>query len=163
MAGFFFQAEDGIRDFCLSRGLGDVYKRQAWALRSRWCFHRRSGCGWWRWSAEWTSPRPTWIQVHLHAQQRRTEGKQRHGEEDHLNTGANDAAMDRSMLLLRAKRVAQTSRTHWYGNNCSSIGLSVGCRWVSADVTSHYPQVAAARIKSDNGGILLSPNNLSLR
>ena len=27
-AGFFFQAEDGIRDFCLSRGLGDVYKRQ---------------------------------------------------------------------------------------------------------------------------------------
>ena len=25
----FFQAEDGIRDFCLSRGLGDVYKRQA--------------------------------------------------------------------------------------------------------------------------------------
>ena len=32
-----------------------------------------------------------------------------------------------------------------------------------AVVTSHYPQVAAARIKSDNGGILLSPNNLSLR
>eukprot|EP01015_Nassula_variabilis_P032256 TRINITY_DN746_c0_g3_i1.p3 TRINITY_DN746_c0_g3~~TRINITY_DN746_c0_g3_i1.p3 ORF type:complete len:123 (-),score=70.42 TRINITY_DN746_c0_g3_i1:141-509(-) len=30
---FFFQAEDGIRDFCLSRGLGDVYKRQvfSWA------------------------------------------------------------------------------------------------------------------------------------
>ena len=27
-AFFFFQAEDGIRDFCLSRGLGDVYKRQ---------------------------------------------------------------------------------------------------------------------------------------
>ena len=25
---FFFQAEDGIRYFCLSRGLGDVYKRQ---------------------------------------------------------------------------------------------------------------------------------------
>ncbi len=23
---FFFQAEDGIRGFCLSRGLGDVYK-----------------------------------------------------------------------------------------------------------------------------------------
>ena len=29
---FFFQAEDGIRDFCLSRGLGDVYKRQAYSL-----------------------------------------------------------------------------------------------------------------------------------
>ncbi|CZS11800.1 hypothetical protein CDFC105_93929 [Clostridioides difficile] len=29
LAFFFFQAEDGIRDFCLSRGLGDVYKRQA--------------------------------------------------------------------------------------------------------------------------------------
>src|SRR5678809_385102 len=28
---FFFQAEDGIRDFCLSRGLGDVYKRQGQA------------------------------------------------------------------------------------------------------------------------------------
>ena len=28
MVDFFFQAEDGIRDFCLSRGLGDVYKRQ---------------------------------------------------------------------------------------------------------------------------------------
>ncbi len=25
---FFFQAEDGIRDCLLSRGLGDVYKRQ---------------------------------------------------------------------------------------------------------------------------------------
>ncbi len=25
---FFFQAEDGIRDFCLSRGLGDVYERK---------------------------------------------------------------------------------------------------------------------------------------
>ena len=30
---FFFQAEDGIRDFCLSRGLGDVYKRQVCAVR----------------------------------------------------------------------------------------------------------------------------------
>ncbi len=29
MIVFFFQAEDGIRDFCLSRGLGDVYKRQS--------------------------------------------------------------------------------------------------------------------------------------
>ena len=29
---FFFQAEDGIRDFCLSRGLGDVYKRQVITL-----------------------------------------------------------------------------------------------------------------------------------
>jgi hypothetical protein len=30
-------------------------------------------------------------------------------------------------------------------------------------VTSHYPQVAAAKIKSDNGGMLLSPSSLSLR
>ena len=29
---FFFQAEDGIRDLVRSRGLGDVYKRQAFAL-----------------------------------------------------------------------------------------------------------------------------------
>ena len=30
--GFFFQAEDGIRDLVRSRGLGDVYKRQAYAI-----------------------------------------------------------------------------------------------------------------------------------
>ena len=29
---FFFQAEDGIRDRSPSRGLGDVYKRQAFSL-----------------------------------------------------------------------------------------------------------------------------------
>ena len=29
----FFQAEDGIRDLRMSRGLGDVYKRQAEAER----------------------------------------------------------------------------------------------------------------------------------
>ena len=29
---FFFQAEDGIRDLVRSRGLGDVYKRQALQL-----------------------------------------------------------------------------------------------------------------------------------
>ena len=31
---FFFQAEDGIRDLVRSRGLGDVYKRQAQADRA---------------------------------------------------------------------------------------------------------------------------------
>jgi len=30
---FFFQAEDGIRDLVRSRGLGDVYKRQALICR----------------------------------------------------------------------------------------------------------------------------------
>ena len=30
MCCFFFQAEDGIRDLVRSRGLGDVYKRQAY-------------------------------------------------------------------------------------------------------------------------------------
>ena len=29
---FFFQAEDGIRDLVRSRGLGDVYKRQAYGF-----------------------------------------------------------------------------------------------------------------------------------
>ena len=33
-ACFFFQAEDGIRDLVRSRGLGDVYKRQAWYIIS---------------------------------------------------------------------------------------------------------------------------------
>ena len=31
----FFQAEDGIRDFCLSRGLGDVYKRQVKKVKKK--------------------------------------------------------------------------------------------------------------------------------
>ena len=31
---FFFQAEDGIRDLVRSRGLGDVYKRQADSRRA---------------------------------------------------------------------------------------------------------------------------------
>jgi len=30
-------------------------------------------------------------------------------------------------------------------------------------VTSHYPQVAAARIKSGSGGMLFAPSSLSLR
>ena len=37
---FFFQAEDGIRDLVRSRGLGDVYKRQAYdrspSIYRRW-------------------------------------------------------------------------------------------------------------------------------
>eukprot|EP01015_Nassula_variabilis_P028855 TRINITY_DN6096_c0_g1_i4.p1 TRINITY_DN6096_c0_g1~~TRINITY_DN6096_c0_g1_i4.p1 ORF type:complete len:476 (+),score=92.34 TRINITY_DN6096_c0_g1_i4:3-1430(+) len=40
MGFFFFQAEDGIRDFCLSRGLGDVYKRQT---QSTWGEHIQDG------------------------------------------------------------------------------------------------------------------------
>ena len=32
---FFFQAEDGIRYLVRSRGLGDVYKRQAYSLAAR--------------------------------------------------------------------------------------------------------------------------------
>ena len=35
LVGFFFQAEDGIRDAQESRGLGDVYKRQV-AYSSEW-------------------------------------------------------------------------------------------------------------------------------
>ncbi|CZR75388.1 hypothetical protein CDFC105_03973 [Clostridioides difficile] len=38
VAFFFFQAEDGIRDFCLSRGLGDVYKRQTLISTQRGIF-----------------------------------------------------------------------------------------------------------------------------
>ena len=34
LALFFFQAEDGIRDCLLSRGLGDVYKRQPHKISS---------------------------------------------------------------------------------------------------------------------------------
>ena len=33
--GFFFQAEDGIRDLVRSRGLGDVYKRQLVPVAAR--------------------------------------------------------------------------------------------------------------------------------
>ena len=37
--GFFFQAEDGIREAQESRGLGDVYKRQLLAVKRS--VHRR--------------------------------------------------------------------------------------------------------------------------
>ena len=37
---FFFQAEDGIRDRSPSRGLGDVYKRQAKQLADRFGFQK---------------------------------------------------------------------------------------------------------------------------
>ena len=40
----FFQAEDGIRDFCLSRGLGDVYKRQQLFSRILCRLHRCCFC-----------------------------------------------------------------------------------------------------------------------
>ena len=40
MIYFFFQAEDGIRDFCLSRGLGDVYKRQVKDILDAKVLHR---------------------------------------------------------------------------------------------------------------------------
>mgnify|MGYP002683188167 CR=1 FL=1 len=40
---FFFQAEDGIRDLVRSRGLGDVYKRQAYILREMSDLLRRIG------------------------------------------------------------------------------------------------------------------------
>src|SRR5678810_981303 len=43
---FFFQAEDGIRDFCLSRGLGDVYKRQPLLYRIKHAHHHRTGDKW---------------------------------------------------------------------------------------------------------------------
>ena len=38
---FFFQAEDGIRDLVRSRGLGDVYKRQARVLHEQLRHRRR--------------------------------------------------------------------------------------------------------------------------
>ena len=48
MCFFFFQAEDGIRDAQESRGLGDVYKRQAHMF---FCHGRDKGAtcntGWW--------------------------------------------------------------------------------------------------------------------
>ena len=41
---FFFQAEDGIRDLVRSRGLGDVYKRQAWVCPA---MAVPLNCHWW--------------------------------------------------------------------------------------------------------------------
>mgnify|MGYP003381601134 CR=1 FL=1 len=41
---FFFQAEDGIRDLVRSRGLGDVYKRQALGEWSAPAFPRSELC-----------------------------------------------------------------------------------------------------------------------
>ena len=42
---FFFQAEDGIRDLVRSRGLGDVYKRQA-SDRDQEHGQIPEACGW---------------------------------------------------------------------------------------------------------------------
>ena len=42
---FVFQAEDGIRDLVRSRGLGDVYKRQAPILHTRLVDQRRNQIG----------------------------------------------------------------------------------------------------------------------
>ena len=44
---FFFQAEDGIRDLVRSRGLGDVYKRQASMVLRKTSFLENS-----RWQAK---------------------------------------------------------------------------------------------------------------
>ena len=41
---FFFQAEDGIRDLVRSRGLGDVYKRQAQISASALIFFINGDC-----------------------------------------------------------------------------------------------------------------------
>ncbi len=41
---FFFEAEDGIRGLCLSRGLGDVYRSQFLFLSIAICF--RALCSW---------------------------------------------------------------------------------------------------------------------
>ena len=38
-SAFFFQAEDGIRDRSPSRGLGDVYKRQVYEIRTKSGMH----------------------------------------------------------------------------------------------------------------------------
>ncbi len=44
---FFFQAEDGIRDVERSRGLGDVYKRQAdYSGIPEWNKRKRLSAGW---------------------------------------------------------------------------------------------------------------------
>ena len=42
---FFFQAEDGIRDLVRSRGLGDVYKRQAVGSLNSWWFYVSTASG----------------------------------------------------------------------------------------------------------------------
>ena len=42
----FFQAEDGIRDLVRSRGLGDVYKRQAMGKPPVWCSGLTMEWGW---------------------------------------------------------------------------------------------------------------------
>ena len=47
LISFFFQAEDGIRDLVRSRGLGDVYKRQAKKRKINYGHARRSAVSAW--------------------------------------------------------------------------------------------------------------------
>ena len=80
------------------------------------------------------------------------------------DTSSSDRLSRPKMLLLGVPILT----THAFNFAAIAAGyLSILVLALSAvaqvTVTFHYPQVVAARIKSDNGGILLSPNNLSLR
>ena len=86
---FFFQAEDGIRDLVRSRGLGDVYKRQALARRR-------------------DDPRP---RRHRERDRRRA----RRGEHDRARHGdcllyTSDAADERSSVDLGGSRILKKKK-----------------------------------------------------
>ena len=81
---FFFQAEDGIRDLVRSRGLGDVYKRQALCYR---CLRAAAlGC---RGAAE------TWLYSALRAV----------GQSSYCLLYTSDAADERSSVDLGGRRI----------------------------------------------------------
>ena len=81
---FFFQAEDGIRDLVRSRGLGDVYKRQAGDLAQHVGEDR---------------------EARHHLQRPRGLGPQRQSEAETCLLYTSDAADERSSVDLGGRRI----------------------------------------------------------
>ena len=93
---FFFQAEDGIRDLVRSRGLGDVYKRQA---RTTLIVMRHA-------KSDWSTMAPD------HERPLNTRGHR-----DAVAAGAcllytSDAADERSSVDLGGRRIIKKKKQH---------------------------------------------------
>ena len=91
---FFFQAEDGIRDLVRSRGLGDVYKRQA--RRCQW-FRRPDQAG------------------HLRRLARPAVGRGCRAGQPACLLYTSDAADERSSVDLGGRRIIKKNKSTYYG------------------------------------------------
>ena len=95
---FFFQAEDGIRDLVRSRGLGDVYKRQASI-----------------------SAQPAGWRQRCFAELREAGSGQEYGgcQPHSCLLYTSDAADERSSVDLGGRRIIKKKTAHTIGNGCT--------------------------------------------